>query len=84
MRFFSHLTLALFAAAALAGGPASAATCQADNLTCPTTMPEGGYCECTSHGTTRDGTVVAKPAPHRRQNATAGGCGAHPEAPGCR
>ena len=84
MRFFGQLALALIAATALAGGPVSAATCQADNLTCPTAMPEGGFCQCTSHGTTHDGEVVASPAPHRHQNARAGGCGAHPEAPGCR
>ncbi len=84
MRFFGYPTLAFTVALALAGGPARAATCQAGNLTCPTTMPVGGYCQCTSRGSTNDGTVVAKPAPHRRQNATAGGCGASPGAPGCR
>ena len=47
-------------------------------------MPIGGYCECTAHGNTQSGTVVSHPAPGRRDNATAGGCGAHPNAPGCR
>jgi hypothetical protein len=68
---------------ALAGGPARANTCQADKLTCPTAMPVGGYCECTARGTTQGGTVTA-PAPHEHYNATTGGCGANPGAPGCR
>ncbi len=84
MRVFGYLTFALTAAVALAGGPARAATCQTDRLTCPTTMPVGGYCECTARGATQDGTVVAKVAPHKRGNGTAGGCGANPGAPGCR
>jgi len=83
MRRLGYLTAALAAAVALAGDPAHANTCQADNLTCPTTMPVGGYCECRSHGTTQGGTVVTTGAP-RKQNSTAGGCGAHPGAPGCR
>jgi len=78
-----YLAAALIAAMALAGGQARANTCQADKLTCPTTMPVGGYCECTSHGTTQGGTVTA-PAPHEHYNSTAGGCGANPGAPGCR
>ena len=49
---------------------------------CSTTMPIGGYCECTAHGATHGGTVVNTPA-KRPINSTAGGCGAHPEAPGC-
>jgi len=73
---------AVLAVAALAAGPASANTCQTDKLTCATTMPVDGYCECTSHGMTQDGTVVSTPA-RRPANATAGGCGAHPQAPGC-
>jgi hypothetical protein len=28
--------------------------------------------------------VVKKLPPHAKVNATAGGCGAHPDAPGCR
>ena len=47
-------------------------------------MPVGGYCECTSRGRTEDGTVAkagARPGP---ANATAGGCGAQPNAAGCR
>lgn len=84
MRAFFCLTFALTAAVALAGGPAHAATCQAEGLTCPTTMPVGGYCECTSRGKTQGGTVVEKAASPKRSNATAGGCGANPNAPGCR
>jgi hypothetical protein len=75
------------AALALAGlifaGPALANMCVAENLSCPTKMPVGGFCECTAHGQTKDGTVVAK-APEHRSNATAGGCGAQPNAPGCK
>jgi hypothetical protein len=85
MRLTGYLSCALLAAAALGGGAASAANiCQAGRLTCATTMPIGGYCECTAHGNTQDGTVVSKAAPRERVNSTAGGCGAHPEAPGCR
>ncbi len=78
------LAAALFTLAGLAAGPATAANiCHAETLSCPTAMPIGGYCECTAHGTTQSGTVVSKPAPHHKTNATAGGCGAHPGAPGC-
>ena len=84
MRFSKYLAFAVLAAATLAGAPARAANiCQTDNLTCATTMPVGGYCECTSHGNTQDGTVVPKSAPGHKVNSTAGGCGAHPNAPGC-
>ncbi len=75
---------AVFLALAFSGTGAYAANiCQAGKLTCGTTMPTGGYCECTAHGTTEGGTVVPKPPPHRKVNATAGGCGAHPGTPGC-
>ena len=85
MRFTRYLCCALLAAAALAGGAASAANiCQADKLTCATTMPVGGFCQCTAHGSTQDGTVVSKPAPGEQVNSTAGGCGAQPTAPGCQ
>lgn len=86
MRFPGYLSCALLAATVLGGGAASAANiCQADNnLTCATTMPIGGYCECTAHGSTQSGTVVSKAAPRARVNSSAGGCGAHPDAPGCR
>lgn len=74
--------LAIGAMAVLfAAGPAVANTCHAGKLTCSTRMPEGGYCECTSHGDTQSGTVVSKA--EKKPNATAGGCGAHPDAPGC-
>jgi hypothetical protein len=84
MKSLGYLTAVLATAMALAGGQALANTCQADKLTCPTAMPVGGYCECTSHGTTQGGEVVATPAPHEHYNATTGGCGANPSAPGCR
>ncbi|HTW26912.1 MAG TPA: hypothetical protein VME92_07285 [Acetobacteraceae bacterium] len=76
-------TLALGAAMALIGGAALANTCQTDTLTCATTMPVGGYCECSSHGAVQGGTVVVKHTPHRPLNSTAGGCGTNPNAPGC-
>jgi len=85
MRRMGVLAGGVLAASVLAGGPASAVNiCQAGKLTCATTMPVGGFCECTSHGTTQDGTVVKKPAPSRKVNATAGGCGSQPGAPGCK
>ena len=78
------LSAALLAALPLASASAGINICQAGKLTCGTTMPVGGYCECTSHGNTQDGTVVSKPAPHRKVNSTAGGCGVEPGAPGCK
>jgi hypothetical protein len=84
MRCIRHLTFAVVAAAALIGGAASANVCQTDRLMCATTMPVDGYCQCTAHGVTEDGTVVAKPAPRQRLNSTAGGCGSEPNAPGCK
>ena len=72
MKPLGYLAAALITAIALAGGHALANTCQADRLTCPTAMPVGGYCECTSHGTTQGGTVTT-PAPHEHYNSTAGG-----------
>lgn len=68
---------------ASAQGARAANVCRAANLSCATTMPVGGYCECTAKGQTQDGTVEAG-APRKRANATAGGCGANPGAPGCR
>ena len=65
-------------------GSAHAAVCQAGPLTCATTMPAGGYSECTARGATEGGTVLSKPAPRTQLNSTAGGCGAQPNAPGCR
>jgi hypothetical protein len=73
-----------FLAVAAFGGSASAANiCRAENLTCATTMPIDGYCECRAHGATEGGTVVAQPVSHHKVNATGGGCGAHPASPGC-
>jgi len=71
-------------AAMFASGPALANMCQTDKLMCATNMPVGGFCECTAHGTTQDGTVVKKPPPHAKVNSTAGGCGVNPKAPGCK
>lgn len=80
-----YLTCGLLVAAAFGGGSALAANiCRAGPLTCATTMPLGGYCECTSHGNVEGGTVAPRAERHRRVNSTAGGCGTHPHAPGCR
>jgi hypothetical protein len=84
MRATGYLTFALLASATIVSAPAFANTCQAERLTCPTTMPVGGYCECTAHGTTEGGTVVSKSESRRPANARPGGCGSHPDAPGCR
>jgi hypothetical protein len=84
MRHRLFFSASLLAAATLLGAAGPVNICQAGKLTCATTMPVGGYCECTSHGSTQDGTVVPKPAPHEKVNATAGGCGVKPDAPGCR
>ncbi len=85
MRLTVYLSCALLAAAALGSGAAVAANiCDAGRLTCVTTMPVGGYCQCTARGATEDGTVVSRSAPGRPVNSTAGGCGANPGAPGCR
>ncbi len=58
--------------------------CQADKLSCATTMPVGGYCECKAHGEVHGGTAVPPHAPHTKVNSTAGGCNDNPQAPGCR
>ncbi len=85
-----RINISLRCAALLAGlafsGQAGAAVnmCQTPKLTCATTMPVGGFCECTSRGDTQDGTVVPKVAKHRKVNSTAGGCGTEPGAPGCK
>ncbi len=79
------MTAAFLALAALAGGPALAANmCQTDHLTCATTMPVDGYCECQTQGATEGGTVVPPGAPHGRVNSSSGGCGTAPGSPGCR
>lgn len=84
MRSVARLTAALAAFAALSGGAALANVCQTDHLTCATTMPVDGYCQCKARGAMEDGTVVLKAAPHQPVNSTAGGCGSEPHAPGCR
>ncbi len=78
------LRTALLGSAILAAAPAAANTCQAGGLMCATTMPVGGYCECTAHHDTESGTVVPTPFRGHKVDATAGGCGAEPNAPGCR
>jgi hypothetical protein len=71
------LTWALAAAAPFALSPALAATCQTDSgATCPSGMPEGGYCECNVRGTNEGGTIVSPAFPAR---PTAGSF--QPEAP---
>ena len=84
MKIRLYLAATLTIATALAGGQALGNTCQTDKLTCPTSMPVDGYCECRSQGATEGGTVVATPPPHKHYNATPGGCGVNPNAPGCR
>ncbi len=74
---------AAFVASLIAGPAMAANSCKADTMSCATTMPVGGYCECKAHGVTQSGTVIEKSAPHSKTNATAAGCGAHPGAPGC-
>ena len=83
MRYRAVLGVALLVASSAAGPAVAANMCQAENLTCATTMPVGGYCECTSRGQTQSGTVVAR-AQGRRTNSAAGGCGTNPNSPGCR
>jgi len=84
MKQIGHLAAALLLASAIDPGAARANVCRADNLSRPTTMPAGGYCGCTAHGVTKNGTVVESRDHRGRINATAVGCGAHPNAPGCR
>ena len=85
MRRKRTLTLAFaLVTLAAAAGSAQAKVCEAGRLICGTTMPVGGYCECTARGTTEGGTVMDRPMSRKPVNATAGGCGAQPNAPGCR
>jgi hypothetical protein len=83
MKALSYLAAALMTATTIAGGHALANTCLAGPLICSTTMAVDGFCECRAHGTTLAGTVATTPAPHVPYNATAGGCGAYPDDPGC-
>jgi hypothetical protein len=82
VRSLRYLTAVLVTSTVLTSGVALANTCQTDRLMCPTAMPVDGYCQCTSRGMTEDGTVV--PTAHAHYNAGTGGCGANPQAPGCR
>lgn len=74
---------AVMAAGVLAGAPAFAANmCKTENMSCATTMPVDGFCQCTSQGPTQDGKVVADQAP-AKANATSVGCSANSKDPGC-
>ncbi len=83
-RVSTYLAMAVLGVAAAAAHPADAAMCRAGKLSCATSMPVGGYCECTARGVTEDGTVVEAARSKRPVNSTAAGCGARPNAPGCR
>ena len=83
MRSLRYLTAALVAATVLTSAHVLANTCQTDKLMCPTSMPVEGYCQCAAHGITEGGTVVPSTT-HVHYNATTGGCGINPHAPGCR
>ena len=68
----------------LSAGAAEAANmCQAGKLSCPTKMPAGGYCECTSQGKAVGGKAISQADASKPRNASTGGCGAKPNAPGC-
>ena len=84
MRCLLQLAAAVSFAIPLLGGHALANVCRTNTLMCATTMPVDGYCECTSHGSMEDGTVVVSPPARQHLNASAGGCGLHPNDPGCR
>jgi hypothetical protein len=81
MRILMILCVAFVASTGRAG---AANICQTPKLVCTTTMPIGGFCECSAHGATQDGTVVPKPASHRKLNATGAGCGTQAHQPGCK
>jgi hypothetical protein len=57
---------------------------QAGKLRCATTIPVDGYCECTAHGNTDEGTAVSRRETRQPLSSTAAGCGAQPGSPGCR
>ena len=85
MRSVGYVAFALLTAVSLTSNPALAANiCEAGQLRCATTMPVDGYCECTAHGNTEGGTVVSRHETRKGANSTAAGCGAQPNAPGCR
>ena len=73
MQSMKYLAFALLGSAALIGAPAFAKVCQTAKLACATTMPMGGFCECTARNMTETGTVMSRPKPHQALNATAGG-----------
>ncbi len=83
MRLSHILSFAVAMAPALAGN-AWANACETPKLVCSTTMPVGGFCECSAHGTTEDGTVVAKRPAHRKAVGTPVGCGTQANQPGCK
>lgn len=77
------LRLAVALCPMLASNAAWANACQTPKMVCLTTMPVGGFCECSLHGTTQDGTVVIKPAPHHKIGVPVG-CGTQANQPGCK
>jgi hypothetical protein len=85
MRIPGLLTAAVFVAGTLGGAPAFAANvCKAEHMSCATTMPVGGFCQCAAKGTTEDGTVVPPGQVRGKLNASGAGCGTDTKAPGCR
>ncbi len=83
MRLPPVLRLTVVLVPVLASNAAWGNACQTPKLVCSTTMPVGGFCECSAHGTTEDGTVVTKPAP-RHKSAAPVGCGTQAHQPGCK
>lgn len=74
----------LVAIATIAGGPALANTCQADDgTTCATGMPIDGYCQCHVHGMTKDGTVIPAAQQRSSRPVSRPDCRVTPQAPGC-
>ena len=84
MNVLKTISFALLTASSLLAGPAFANMCQTDRSTCQTGMPEGGYCECSSHGISEGGTVVRAPMVHRAQRASVTACMKDPQGQGCR
>ncbi len=84
MKTLGTIAAALTAAWLLAGGPAAANVCVTNHMSCTTTMPVDGFCECVARGVTEAGSVAPPPPGPTNLNATAGGCGTAPNAAGCR
>jgi hypothetical protein len=84
MRLRTNLFLSIAAAGVLAAGSASANVCRTNSMTCPTNMPEGGYCQCAQGASTEEGTVFLNAAANHKPNGKTAGCGQMPNAPACR